>query len=50
MSNNKRKIQEYNNARNDGMEFALRIVEEKGIDALTNSCFKRNVFGCNDEI
>lgn len=34
MSNNKRKIQEYNNARNDGMEFALRIVEEKGIDAL----------------
>lgn len=31
---NKRKLQEYNNARNDGMEFALRIFEEKGIDAL----------------
>lgn len=31
---NKRKLQEYNNARNDGMEFALRIAEEKGIDAL----------------
>lgn len=31
---NKRKLQEYNNARNDGMEFALRIVEEKGVAAL----------------
>jgi hypothetical protein len=31
---NKRKLQEYNNARNDGMEFALRIVEEKGIEGL----------------
>lgn len=31
---NKRKLQEYNNARNDGMEFALRIVEEKGVEGL----------------
>lgn len=34
MSMSKRKIQEYTNARNDGMEFALKIVEEKGIDGL----------------
>lgn len=34
MAMNKRKIQEYNNARNDGMEFALKIVEEKGIEGL----------------
>ena len=31
---NKRKLQEYNNVANNAMEFALRIVEEKGIDAL----------------
>ena len=31
---NKRKLQEYNNARNDGMKFALKIIEEKGIDGL----------------
>ena len=34
MGMSKRKIQEYTNARNDGMEFALKIIEEKGIDGL----------------
>ena len=31
---NKRKIQELNNVANNSMEFALKIVEEKGIEAL----------------
>lgn len=34
MGMSKRKLQEYTNARNDGMEFALKIIEEKGIDGL----------------
>ena len=37
MGMSKRKIQEYTNARNDGMEFALKIIEEKGIEGIAVS-------------